>query len=56
MSRRFLILLGMTIGSVIGGFVPYLWGADLLSFSAIIFNAIGGIIGVWVSFKLTEGF
>jgi hypothetical protein len=56
MSRRFLILLGMTIGSVIGGFIPYLWGAGLLSFSAIIFNAIGGIVGIFVSYKLTEGF
>lgn len=56
MSRRFLILFGMTIGSIIGGFIPALWGGDLFSFTAIIFNAIGGLAGVWIAYKLTQGF
>ena len=56
MSRRFLILLGMTVGSLIGGYVPLLFGVELLSFTSIIFNAVGGIIGIWITYKLTEGF
>lgn len=56
MSRRFLVLLGMTIGSIAGGYIPVLFGADLLSFTSIICNAIGGLVGIWISYKLTEGF
>jgi len=56
MSRRFLILLGMTVGSFIGGYVPVLFGADLFSFTSIISNAVGGIIGIWIAYKLTSGF
>lgn len=56
MSRKFLVLLGMTLGSFIGGYIPVLFGADLLSFSSIIGNGIGGIIGIWISYKLTSGF
>ena len=56
MSRRFLILLGMTVGSFIGGYIPVLWGADLLSMTSVFFNAIGGLIGIWITYKLTQGF
>ncbi len=56
MSRKFLVLTGMTIGSIAGGYIPVLFGADLFSFTSIIFNAIGGIAGIWISYKLTEGF
>ncbi len=56
MSRKFLILLGMTTGSFIGGYVPVLWGAGLLSFTSVIGNAIGGLLGIWITFKLTQGF
>lgn len=56
MSRKFLVLTGMTVGSLIGGYIPVLFGADLFSYSSIIFNAIGGLIGIWISYKLTEGF
>lgn len=55
MSRKSLILLGMTIGSIVGGYIPMIWGADLLSFTSLIGNAIGGLIGIWISFKLTGG-
>ena len=56
MSRKFLVLLGMTVGSVIGGYVPVLFGVELLSFTSIICNAIGGIVGIWIAYKLTSGF
>lgn len=46
----------MTIGSVVGGYIPVLWGGGLLSFTSVIGNAIGGLLGIWVTFKLTNGF
>lgn len=56
MSRKALVLLGMTLGSFVGGYVPLIFGADLLSVSSIIGNAVGGLIGVWLAYKLTSGF
>lgn len=55
MSRKAWIMLGMTIGSVIGGYLPTLVGVSALSITSIIFNAIGGAAGVWISYKLTQG-
>lgn len=49
-------MFGMIAGSFIGGYVPVLFGADLLSFTSIIGNGIGGILGIWIAFKLTQGF
>jgi len=52
MSAKFLVFLGMTIGSIIGGYIPTLWGAGLISYSSVLFSGIGAIIGVWIGFKL----
>lgn len=56
MSRAALVMLGMIIGSIIGGYIPVFFGVGLLSLWSIIFNAIGGVVGIWIAFKLTEGF
>ncbi len=53
MSRGFLITLGMTIGSVAGGYVPMLWGDSFLSFTSILTSGIGSIIGIVLMYKLT---
>ncbi len=53
MSRGFLITLGMTIGSVVGGYVPMLWGDSFLSFASIATSGIGSIIGIVLMYKLT---
>jgi len=49
-------MIGMVIGSIIGGYLPVIFGASLLSFTSIVGNAIGGILGIWIAFKLTNGF
>lgn len=54
MSRSSLVMLGMIVGSIIGGYLPVLFGASLLSYISIIGNAIGGFVGVWISYKLTQ--
>lgn len=54
MSRASLVMLGMFVGSIIGGYIPVIFGASLLSFSSIIGNTAGGIFGVWVAFNLTQ--
>ena len=47
------IWLGVLVGSTIGGFVPALWGADLLSYSALLLSTAGAFVGLWVGYKLS---
>jgi len=46
MSAKFFVFLGMTIGSLIGGYIPTLWGAGLISYSSVLFSGLGGIVGI----------
>jgi uncharacterized membrane protein YeaQ/YmgE (transglycosylase-associated protein family) len=51
MQKR--IWLGVLIGSVIGGFIPDLWGADLFSYSSVLLSTIGGFAGLWLGYKMS---
>jgi uncharacterized membrane protein YeaQ/YmgE (transglycosylase-associated protein family) len=46
-------MLGMVVGSIAGGFVASLLGAGMLSMSSLIGSTIGGILGIWIAFKIT---
>ena len=54
MSTKTLVTIGMVIGSLAGGYLPVLWGGSALSFSSIIFSGIGGILGVYLGYKLSK--
>jgi predicted esterase YcpF (UPF0227 family) len=47
-----IIMLAMIIGSSIGGYLPTIWGSGIFSMSSVICGAAGGILGIWLSFKL----
>jgi hypothetical protein len=47
------IWLGVLIGSTIGGFIPDLWGAGLLSYSSVLFSGIGGFAGLWLAARMS---
>jgi hypothetical protein len=49
-----LIFLGMFLGSLVGGYVPVLWGDSAFSMSSIIFSGIGGFLGIYAGFKLSQ--
>lgn len=40
------------IGSIVGGYIPTLWGAEMFSFSSIIFSALGALLGIWIAFRI----
>lgn len=47
-------MLGMIVGSYIGGYIPTLiWHTSLLSFAGIICTAIGGFVGIYFAFKIS---
>lgn len=54
MSAKFLVYLGMIIGSFVGGYIPTLFGAGLISYSSVLFSGIGAIIGVLIGYKLSN--
>ena len=43
----------MFIGSIVGGYIPVWLGSEFLSFSSILGNGIGGILGIYIVYKLT---
>ncbi len=52
MSQKAIIMFGFILGSTIGGFIPTFWGASFLSFSSLIGNTLGGILGIYIAYKL----
>jgi len=40
------IWIWVLIGATIGGFVPELWGADMLSYSGVLFSGAGAFVGL----------
>jgi len=51
MDKR-VIMLGMVIGSTIGGYLPTIFGAGIFSLYSILGTVLGGVLGIWLSFKL----
>ena len=51
MTDKTMVMIGASLGSVIGGFIPSLWGADLLSWWSVILTTVGGLGGVYLVAK-----
>ena len=52
--NKFIIGVGMFVGSTIGSYIPVLWGGNLLSFTSIIFSVIGGLLGIWFGYRVSK--
>jgi hypothetical protein len=53
MTKTF-IWLGLFVGSTLGGCVPMLWGADMLSPAGILLSIVGAIAGILGGYKLGQ--
>lgn len=51
MSSKTVYYIALFIGSIIGAYIPKLWGAGLISFSSIIFSALGALVGFIIVWK-----
>jgi hypothetical protein len=54
MNMKTFIWGGMFIGTGIGGALPLLWGASAFSFTAVILTFVGGILGIWIGYRLAK--
>jgi len=54
MDSKKVIIIGLTVGSVLGGYIPVLWGGSELSAVSVILAAVGGSLGIWLAFKLSR--
>jgi uncharacterized membrane protein YeaQ/YmgE (transglycosylase-associated protein family) len=54
MGPKMLIYLFLSVGSFVGGWIPTLWGASALGLASIIGAFIGGTLGIWAGFKLSQ--
>ena len=39
-------------GTLVGGYVPELWGASGFSAMSLVFAVIGGVAGIWLAVRL----
>jgi hypothetical protein len=54
MSNKSLYWLGAIVGGTAGGFLPGLWGASDFSGWAILLSTVGGLVGLWVAYKISK--
>lgn len=54
MNPKTATYIGTVIGSMVGSYIPLLWGAGTFSFSSIFFGAVGAIVGIVIAFKMTH--
>jgi hypothetical protein len=47
-------MLGMIIGSTIGGYVPMIFGAGLFSGLSLLGSLVGGLFGIWLIYHFTS--
>lgn len=49
-----IIIVGMSIGSFVGAYLPTVFGVDSFSFASLFCGFIGGIFGIWLTFKFLQ--
>lgn len=53
--EKTIIMIGLAIGSTVGGIIPLLWGDSAFSFTSIVLSGVGGVIGIWIGYKIVNG-
>lgn len=55
MSSKRTIMIGMILGSTLGGWLPSLWGAGAFSLTSILLATVGGLLGIWIGYRIANG-
>jgi hypothetical protein len=51
-----LMYLCITVGGIIGSYIPVLFGSSGFSGWSMLGGVVGGIAGIWAAFKLNDSF
>ncbi len=54
MSTKTAVMIGAFVGSVIGGYIPTLFGASIFSFVSLVGSTIGAVIGIYAAFQISR--
>jgi phage tail tape-measure protein len=54
--QRLFITVGMIVGSIAGGYLPMLLGAGLFSIASLVTSTIGGLLGIYIGYRLGENY
>ena len=50
--RKKFIWIGLFVGSTVGNMLPVLWGGDVMSVSGVLLSLVGGIVGIWMGYRM----
>jgi uncharacterized membrane protein YeaQ/YmgE (transglycosylase-associated protein family) len=42
----------VTMGTIVGGYVPSAWGDSSFSLASVVLAAVGGVVGLWLALRL----
>jgi len=51
---KLMVITGMIVGSIAGGYLPLLWGGSVLSVASILTGAVGAFAGIYFGYKLAQ--
>ena len=54
MGTKSLVTLVALIGSIIGGYLPVLFGINAFSITSLMSSSVGAILGIWVGYKIAN--
>jgi hypothetical protein len=54
MSPKSIVMIFFVIGSFIGSYAPALFGISIFSYTSVFLGAIGGIIGIFIGYKISQ--
>ena len=49
-----LIFLFLFLGSIIGGYIPLLWGDSAFSLASVFLSTVGGFFGIYIGYTLGQ--
>ena len=54
MPSKKIIMAGLVIGSIVGGYLPLLFGVSAISFTSLLTSGIGAVLGIYIGYRLTK--
>ncbi|MCX6755972.1 MAG: hypothetical protein NTX85_01385 [Candidatus Nomurabacteria bacterium] len=56
MDSKKIILICTMVGSFLGSIIPELWGDSMMSMTSILLTAVGGALGIYIGYKISQNY